>query len=371
MAVRGGLAAALAAMLAMLAIPAPAFGRAPAPAAAARIMVVGSSTSHGSSGDYTWRYRLWRHLTSAGVAVDFVGPSNRLYDNVHSTSGSFLESDAYADPAFDRDHASRWGKFVGTFGSFPPGAKDTIGADVATYQPDYVIIMLGLNDLVWFPSRDPSLIAADMKTTITRARAARPNVGLLLAAVQPTKSQLDDPTLAARTASYNQLLEGLAASESTSTSPIAYAPRAVGYQPNYEVSPHDSYDGTHPNARGEHRIADTIADVLSARFGLGPAYALNLSAVPVGPVLPFGLRCTPGDSMVTLTWDESPGATGYWFQRRIAGGEWDPQVYQLTLADRPLDNIWLLNGVTYEYRLQAAKWYDRGITATCSVTPSA
>jgi hypothetical protein len=151
-------------------------------------MIVGSSTSHGSSGDYTRRYRLWRHLTGAGVAVDFVGPSNRLYDSVHSAPGSFLESDAYADPAFDRDHASRWGKFVGTFGIFPPGAKDTLAGDVATYQPDYVIIMLGLNDLVWFPSRDPSLIAADMKTTIARARSARPDCGCCWPVCNPRRA---------------------------------------------------------------------------------------------------------------------------------------------------------------------------------------
>lgn len=43
-----------------------------------RIMVVGDSITQGSSGDYTWRYRLWRHLTDRGVRVDLVGPRDDL-----------------------------------------------------------------------------------------------------------------------------------------------------------------------------------------------------------------------------------------------------------------------------------------------------
>jgi len=149
-----------------------------------------------------------------------------------------------------------------------------------------------------------------------------------------------------------------------------FVPPPAGYQPNFNVSPHDSYDGTHPNARGELRIADAVADVLASRFGLGPAFPLLLDGVATGPVLAFTLRCVPGANKVTLTWDESPGATGYWFQRRVAGGTWDPPVYQLKLTDQPLDNNWLYNGVAYEYRLQAAKWYDKGVFSnTCVATP--
>ena len=47
-----------------------------------RILLVGDSVTQGSAGDWTWRYRLWKHFDAAGVAVDFVGPRNDLYDNV-------------------------------------------------------------------------------------------------------------------------------------------------------------------------------------------------------------------------------------------------------------------------------------------------
>src|SRR5690606_5359517 len=41
-----------------------------------KIMITGDSISQGSSGDYTWRYRLYKHLTANGVTPDFVGPYN-------------------------------------------------------------------------------------------------------------------------------------------------------------------------------------------------------------------------------------------------------------------------------------------------------
>jgi lysophospholipase L1-like esterase len=353
-------------------LPAGAAEAAPAAAAPAKIMVIGDSITHGSAGDYTWRYRLWQHLSGNGVAVDFVGPSTGVTDQSKSSGNTVVETDAYAVPGFDRDHDARWGRFLGTWRGYYTGAGDTIKADVQTYQPAYVVALLGVNDLFWFSTLAPSVVADKMAAFVDNARAGRSSVRLVLMGLPSTRSAQHDATLAGRVADYNQRLSALAAARSTTASPVVYVPPPAGYQADYDVSPHDSYDGTHPNARGEIRIADAVADVLSARFGLGPAYPLSLTGVATGPVLPFALRCVPGDGTVTLTWDESPGATGYWYQRRVAGGAWDAQVYQLKMSDSPLPNVWLTNGVTYEYRLQAAKLYDKGVFSNvCSATPAA
>jgi lysophospholipase L1-like esterase len=320
--------------------------------------LVGTPPTGRSSGDYTWRYRLAQHL---GAKADFVGPSSGMYDPAKSSGDVVVESTADAVPAFDRDHGARWGGFLGSWPGSYTGANGTIEADVQTYQPAYVVVLLGINDLFWFTTVDPAVVAAEMAGFVTNARAGKPAVRLVLAAIPSTRGAQTDATLAGRVAA-------LATARSTATSPVVYVPPPAGYQADYGVSPHDSYDGTHPNARGELRIAD----VLAAKFGLGTAFALSLTGVAVGPVPPVTLTCTPGNGQVTLSWTESPGATGYWYQRRVAGGAWDPQVYQLTMANSPMPNVWLTNGVTYEYRLQAAKMYDKGVVFnTCAATPAA
>src|SRR5262245_36097935 len=58
---------------------------APRPATAAatttKVMIVGDSISQGSAGDFTWRYRLWKHLAPRVTGLDFVGPRTDLFDN--------------------------------------------------------------------------------------------------------------------------------------------------------------------------------------------------------------------------------------------------------------------------------------------------
>jgi hypothetical protein len=71
-----------------------------------RIMLVGDSATQGSSGDHTWRYHLWSHLSEQDVEFAFVGPR----DDLHSLADEEGSGDhSYAVPDFDTDHAARWG----------------------------------------------------------------------------------------------------------------------------------------------------------------------------------------------------------------------------------------------------------------------
>ncbi len=71
-----------------------------------RIMLVGDSITEGSSGDWTWRYRLAQSLEAAGVDYEFVGPRVTML-NLATDAHDSLE---YADPSFDRHHFARWGR---------------------------------------------------------------------------------------------------------------------------------------------------------------------------------------------------------------------------------------------------------------------
>ena len=168
-----------------------------------RILLVGDSITQGSAGDWTWRYRLWQHLTGHGVAFDFVGPRQDLWDNLTLTPGST----SYVDPAFDRDHAARWGMTMG----FPDVPVQTLVAD---YRPDVVVEMLGAADLQYLEST-PDELEARTRDFVADVRSADPEADLVLATVP--KPWLSDA------AEFNSRVDGLAAELDTPTSRVVPA----------------------------------------------------------------------------------------------------------------------------------------------------
>jgi hypothetical protein len=75
----------------LMTLPVVAPGTTPGAAAAVeaepvRIMLFGDSITQGSTGDWTWRYRLWQTLAAAGVDFDFVGPRNDLVTYVSTAT---------------------------------------------------------------------------------------------------------------------------------------------------------------------------------------------------------------------------------------------------------------------------------------------
>src|ERR1700735_2130107 len=133
-----------------------------------RIMIVGDSISQGSSGDYTWQYRLYEHLRADGVSPQMVGPNNWLFNNVTNVEGDC----SYADPKFEDANDAVWGLTL--FSQI-----DTIGATVTTYQPDYLLVLLGLDDIFWYGISQPDM-AANLASFIAAARTARPNIRIVL-----------------------------------------------------------------------------------------------------------------------------------------------------------------------------------------------
>jgi hypothetical protein len=131
---------------------------------AVRVLLVGDSVTQGSSGDWTWRYRLWQHLAASDTTVDLVGPRDDL---LTPETGAFGSQD-YVDPRFDRDHAARWGMSLADL-------DHPIEALVSTYRPDVVVELMGVNDLVW--QQDGAAEVAGLLTDlVTDARArARPD----------------------------------------------------------------------------------------------------------------------------------------------------------------------------------------------------
>ena len=327
---------AAAAALAAPGVPAAA-ARTPAPAAIVapdpvRVLLVGDSVTQGSAGDWTWRYRLWQHLEAAGVAVDFVGPREDLYDNVTDTQGSL----DYVEPDFDRDHAARWGQSL--------EVQDVaIGSLVRTYRPDVVVEMLGVNDLTWGGAA-PQVVADRVRGFADDARAESPSVELVLGHAPQTWSTGVEE--------FNGLLDDLAAELDSPQSPVAAAATDVGFARHTHT-----WDPAHPNAAGEIRIAAAIADAL-AGLGVGTPYARPLPVVPLGPRVAPVLGVEPGNARLVLSWSGPPGATGQyvWLRDATSGESWRQLPYIVQGDTWTAEE--LTNGHRYEVRLQPVKgWW--------------
>ncbi|MFE2170316.1 GDSL-type esterase/lipase family protein [Streptomyces sp. NPDC059447] len=217
-----------------------------------RFMFVGDSMTIGRAGDYTWRHRMWQHLDATfGGPYEIVGPRHELYEG----------STEYADPGFPahaRRHLAGWGEGWQHMAPLIGPAVRDCGADV-------LLVSLGLIDLGFYTKSDET--AANARRFIAGARAAHPGVRMVLLPVIPNVRAEEDAPFAAEVDRFNELLAKAVADLTTDASPVLLAARPASYDIHA-----DTYDGTHPNASGEHRLAGEFAAVLHQAWGIGGPY---------------------------------------------------------------------------------------------------
>lgn len=338
-----GLLASLSLLATGLAVPAgPAVG---APGTA-RILLLGDSVTQGSVGDWTWRYRLWRHLQAAGTQVDFVGPDTGLWDDGDGTS------QAYADPAFDRDHAAFWGRFAGS-------GEHLVGDLVTGENAGVVVVMLGVNDLIYGtgePAARAAGVADSLRRLVLNAQRADPDVDVVLGEV--TQSWFGRGVR-----ELNAMLPELAAELTTPASTVVVARAAAGY------ATENTYDTSHPAASGEVLIAAAVADAL-AGLGIGTAYPRPVAAVPAVPRSTAALTVTSGDGVARLRWTSPPGATSelLWHRDVTLAGSWERLGPPLTGTSV---DVAVVNHHVHKFRLQARKGTQTSelFSAAVSVRP--
>lgn len=223
-----------------------------------RYLFVGDSMTVGSAGDYTWRYRMWRHLCALGEPFQVVGPRVTLYDKAADAA---VSAD-YADPGFPphaRRHLAGWGE--GWLHMAP-----LIGDTVREHRPDVLLVSLGLIDLGFYT--DAEQTAVNVERFIAEARAAAPRVRMALLPVIPNTRADLDPGFADECARFNTELAKVVADHDSPASPLLLASRPEGYDILL-----DTYDGTHPNPSGEHKLAAAFADAMHQAWGMGAPYA--------------------------------------------------------------------------------------------------
>ena len=230
-----------------------------------KFMIVGDSITEGSTGDYTWRYRLWKHLKANEVSeAHFVGPRQGLDDLTQAQANE--DSEQYADPDFDNHHLALWGQPF-------TAVMEGIGNYVTDCDPDVVVTLLGINDFAWY-GETAFQVEQDVRIYIAEARRKKANLGFVFGRVLPTQRGAQDAEFAARVNDFNTRLESLAQELSLPFSPVVVAEDDDGFDPALHT-----WDGTHPNSHGEIRIAAAFADALAGRFGLGSPYPRPLPEV--------------------------------------------------------------------------------------------
>jgi hypothetical protein len=220
-----------------------------------RFMPVGDSMTIGSAGEHTWRYRMWQHLRGTyGRPFALVGPRETLHDKATDTPTSY----EYADPDFPRAHLAGWGE--GWLHMAP-----LIGDAVRSCRADVLLVSLGLIDLGFYTNAEQT--AENVRAFVAEARAAQPRVRMVLLPVIPNVRAQDDPPFGTQVTLFNELLAKAVADLDEPRSPLLLASPPQSYDIN-----HDTYDGTHPNASGEHKIAAAFAEAMHQGWGVGEPY---------------------------------------------------------------------------------------------------
>jgi hypothetical protein len=226
-------------ILMMNLLPAGTAGAQPAsPQAAVKIMPLGDSITQSVVGQASYRYWLDKKLHAANISFDFVGS---MVDNV---GGPPTPSD------FDLNHEGHSG--YTTWNILEPGNNPqgfNLAASFNLRIPDIVLLHMGTVDVLdKIPTNDT---IANLGGIIDKARAANPNVAVLIAQIIPKDAALY-PADVAGTISLNQAILPFAHQKNTAQARVIVVDQFTGFNATQGV---DTYDGVHPNASGEQKVA--------------------------------------------------------------------------------------------------------------------
>ncbi len=202
-----------------------------------RILMLGDSITQGDKSHQSYRYPLWKKLVDHNSDIDLVGS---LRDNFKGNP----QWPDYQGKSFDRDHEGHWGWRVDEILARLDGWLNR-------YVPDIALIHLGTNDV--FQEQSIASTIDELEQLVSRLRRQNPNIILFIAKVIPSKyhqQALSD---------LNREIETVIAGIDTEQSPIII----VDHSRDFNASS-DTYDGVHPNAKGEEIMAKKWMDAMIA-----------------------------------------------------------------------------------------------------------
>jgi acyl-CoA thioesterase-1 len=206
-------------------------------APALTIMPLGDSITEAEQGFSSYRYWLWHTLTANGCRVDFVGTRRGVSFGTRNSPPATPKF-----PNFDSQHEGRWDYTVDQVIPLIAGVYRKNSADV-------VLLHLGSNDLI--RGQGVASTLAELGQLISILQRKNPDLLIFVSKIIPSKRRL--PDIRAFNRSLPRSLNKLV--------PYPAQLRFVDQARRFSVRK-DSYDGVHPNQRGEQKMAAAYARAL-------------------------------------------------------------------------------------------------------------
>jgi lysophospholipase L1-like esterase len=188
-------------------------------------MPIGDSITQANNEHDSYRRILWHGLERSGYQVDFVGSLNSNHGGLPPHQD------------FDLDHEGHWGFRTDEI-------LEQIDDWAGTYEPQVVLIHLGSNDV--FQNQSTTGTIEELGRLIDRLRAANTKVKIALAQIIP----VDHAAKLNAIRDLNERIEVLGATKNLEDSPVLVVDQFTGFD-----AQSDTYDGVHPNASGEEKMA--------------------------------------------------------------------------------------------------------------------
>ena len=189
-------------------------------------MPLGDSITEGVNGGY--RNVLYSDLNALGCGVNYVGS----------------RFDQFAEVS-DKDHEGHPGYSIGDIGR-------ELQPWLAGYSPDYVLLMIGTNDIASWSVKSGAEVAADQAALIDQIQQQRPNAWIIVASIPPISAKATPPNNVDRAQlgrDYN------AAAKNRIDARIAAGQKVRWADVSATLTVADLYDGVHPTQEAHARVA--------------------------------------------------------------------------------------------------------------------
>lgn len=223
-----------------------------------KIMPLGDSITNGNNGYVSYRYPLYYRLQADGYTnYTFVGTQQTTNDD------SLIKTTDYPRYNIDFPKANE-----GHQGYYALTIANQITSWASSTQPDVVLLMAGLNDLIGYASDENGVITS-YKSIIANLRAVNPPIVVLVAKLTPA-AWYNVNTL-------NTLIGQQIPQLTTSQSPVMVVDQYTGFDPSTM-----QVDGVHPNLAGGQFMSDRWAPVLESVLPVAAGQVVTISAALVG-----------------------------------------------------------------------------------------